>query len=235
MEQAERYTKKAAAILGDAVQCACKFGHTYVGTEHLLFAMLEDGSNVGATVLQGQRIKARSVYQQIVQTAGKGEATCVTEACYTPALRRVMQGAEKLLQKSGSRLIGSEHLLLAMLEQENCTACGIFRLLEADLSVLTEQAAKACAACGSGLDNGIRMLDRKRYPTLLKYGRVLTEPGDGAVRDPLIGREKEVDRLIRILARRSKNNPCLVGEGTGPVIPAGPGSGGTAGKAHCVR
>lgn len=212
MEQAERYTKKAAAILGDAVQCACKFGHTYVGTEHLLFAMLEDGSNVGATVLQGQRIKARSVYQQIVQTAGKGEATCVTEACYTPALRRVMQGAEKLLQKSGSRLIGSEHLLLAMLEQENCTACGIFRLLEADLSVLTEQAAKACAACGSGLDNGIRMLDRKRYPTLLKYGRVLTEPGDGAVRDPLIGREKEVDRLIRILARRSKNNPCLVGE-----------------------
>ena len=212
MEQAERYTKKAAAILGDAVQCACRFGHTYVGTEHLLFAMLEDGSNVGATVLQAQHIKARSVYQQIIQTAGRGETTCVTEACYTPALRRVLKGAEKLLQKSGSRLIGSEHLLLAMLEEDTCTACGIFRLLEADLSGLTEGAAKACAACGSGLEGGIRMLDRKRYPTLMKYGRVLTEPGDGGVRDPLIGREKEVERLIRILARRSKNNPCLVGE-----------------------
>ena len=212
MEQAERFTKKAAAILGDAVQCACRFGHTYVGTEHLLFAMLEDGSNVGATVLHAQHIKTRSVYQQIIQTAGKGEATCVTEACYTPALRRVLQGAEKLLQKSGSRLIGTEHLLLAMLEQDTCTACGIFRLLETDLTALTEQTAKACAACGSGLDKGVRMLERKRYPTLLKYGRILTEPGDGAARDPLIGREKEVERLIRILARRSKNNPCLVGE-----------------------
>ncbi len=209
----ERYTAKAVTVLETAVQSASQMGHTYVGSEHVLLAFLQEGANVAASVLHMQNVRTRAVQQAIAASMGRGEVTVLTEASMTPALRRILQSAEQLLAKSGARLVGTEHMLLAILEESACSAVAILHALDVSCELLTEACAEACAACGTGFSAaGLEPPDRKRCATLLKYGKLLTDPATLRARDPLIGRAKEVERLMQILARRTKNNPCLIGE-----------------------
>lgn len=209
----ERYTAKAVTVLETAVQSASQMGHTYVGSEHVLLAFLQEGANVAASVLHMQNVRTRAVQQAIAASMGRGEVTVLTEASMTPALRRILQSAEQLLAKSGARLVGTEHMLLAILEESACSAVAILHALDVSCELLTEACAEACAACGTGFSAaGLEPPDRKRCATLLKYGKLLTDPIALRARDPLIGRTKEVERLMQILARRTKNNPCLIGE-----------------------
>ncbi|MBE6855314.1 MAG: ATP-dependent Clp protease ATP-binding subunit [Ruminococcus sp.] len=211
MADERQYTKKAEAVLDAAVHSASLLGHTYVGSEHLLLAILQEGANVAAALLQDHGVLMKAVYQAVTTRVGTGEQTELSDACMTPAMRRITTEAQRYAERCGAPQTGTEHLLLAMLESGDCAGSAILREMGVNLPQLTEAGADACAACGNNLRESA-VLDRKRCATLLRYGKLMTDGIALRNRDPLIGREREVERVMQILARRTKNNPCLIGE-----------------------
>lgn len=206
----DHYTKKAQQILDAARTHAEQLGHTFVGSEHILLAMLRDGNNVGAAILRTNRIHLRNYHQTLLREIGKGDLVQLTEAAYTPALRRILNSAGEIAHQNRQALIGTEHLLLAVLREEQCGAVALLRSMGIQRPDLLYQAASHTLSAESLPVTAIG-LDEKRCPTLIKYGKNLTDPAAARQFDPLIGRDNEVQRVLQILLRRSKNNPCLIG------------------------
>lgn len=203
------YTKKAQQILESAHSHAEQLGHTYVGSEHLLLAMLRDGNNVGAAILRTNRVYLRNYHQTLVREIGKGNAVQLTEDAYTPALHRILKAARELAYNGGQGLAGTEHLLQAVLQEEHCGAVSILRTMGIEQPARLFHTGDSMSADPLLLSHA--GIDEKRCPMLMKYGKHLTDPNLADRFDPLIGREQELRRVMQILLRRSKNNPCLVG------------------------
>lgn len=210
--QNDAYTGKARQIIALAKKLAEEHGHSFIGSEHLLLAMLTDGGNVGAAVLRTHRVPLQRFRQAMLAELGKNPPSVLTEDAYTPAFRRILQTAER--QKpltDGDPHISSETLLSAVLQDEHCGAAALLRSMGVSLHTLR---------CASGRrpelpehpQEGAPVFDRKACPTLAKYSRNLTDPAAAAQSDPLIGREHELHQVMQILLRRTKNHPVLVGE-----------------------
>jgi len=202
------YTEKAAQIISNMLEHAERLGHSFVGSEHLILAMLADGKNVGAAILRANRVHLQRFEQAVLREIGSGEPVALTDSAYTPALRRILRYAE---QKCPTDMrVSSEHLLAAVLTEEQCGAAAIFRGMGISLHTLR-------ASCGRQsvperiLDDAVRF-DPKSCPNLCKYAADLTDPASAAKFDPLIGRESEVEQVMQILLRRTKNNPVLIGQ-----------------------
>lgn len=213
-------TPKAEAVLNLALDCAQELGHTYIGTEHLLLALCGVEDAIAAKILEARGIQADSIRASVVDTIGVGSRTLLSPGDMTPRVRKIIEGAAVEAMKAGQSRIGSEHLLLALLGERSCVAVHILEGLQAPISELRSDiqsflslSSKAQGAAltvqesakGSDGKNG-------KTPTLQSYGRDLTELAAKGLLDPMIGREEEVERLVQILSRRSKNNPCLIGE-----------------------
>lgn len=206
----DAYTAKAKQIIEGAQTQAEQLGHTFIGSEHLILSMLHDGSNVGAAMLRTHHVNLQKFRQAVIAEVGKGDAVKLTVKAYTPALRRILSAAGKLKSRSSAQ-ISSEHLLYAVLSEENCSAGAMLRGMGISLPLLCgtcdaydwELLADAAPCCP--------IFDAKSSPTLAKYARNLTDAAAAERFDPLIGREAEVERVLRILLRRQKNNPCLIG------------------------
>ena len=212
MRYTEGFTGKAILALKEAICVAEEMGHTYIGSEHLLLGLLEEGSNAAAAILGVQHITAQRVRSSIVELVGCGIPTQVLDDCLTPALRDIIEDARMRARDANRTLAGTEHLLNAMLHAPCCTASAILKKLGANMNQL-------CASCGDTSGCGIRMerrradgISKKNLPNLFQYGKLMTDPMQEAHYDPLIGRERELSRMIQILSRRTKNNPCLVGD-----------------------
>ncbi len=211
--QEEAYTKKARQIIAGARTEAEQLGHSFVGSEHLILAMLHDGNNVGAAILRTHRVHLQRFQQAVLQEIGRESPVTLTEDAYTPALRRILHNAEKQRSRTEeSRTVSSEHLLLAVLKDEHCGAAMLLREMGVSLHALRD-------ACGQYSGTGTRdgcdgfpQFDRKACPTLAKYAKNLTDPLTADKTDPLIGRENEIRQTVQILMRRTKNNPVLIGE-----------------------
>lgn len=212
MAYSDGFTGKAVLVLKEAVCAAEEMGHTYIGSEHLLLGMLEEGSNAASAILCSHKITVQRVRSAVAELVGCGVPAEVREDCLTPALEGIIADAKMRAADSGRSLAGTEHLLNAMLHSPCCTAAAVLKKLSANLNRL-------CRDCGDEKGIGVRMersqketISRKNLPNLFQYGRLMTDPERAASYDPLIGREKELQRIIQILSRRTKNNPCLIGE-----------------------
>lgn len=204
----DAYTKKARQILSLARSQAESLGHSYIGSEHLILAMLSDGSNVGAAILRTHRVPYQRFQQAVLQEIGKADPTTLSESAYTPALRRILRNAEK--QRGSQAPVSSETLLRAVLADEHCGASAILRGMSISLHSLR-------AACSqeqplSAENNAYPVFDRKACPMLAQYAHNLTDPAAAEQFDPLIGREHEMQQVLQILLRRMKNNPVLIGQ-----------------------
>ena len=209
--QEENYTKKARQIVAQAQREAEQLGHSFVGSEHLILAMLSDGSNVGAAILRTHRVHLQRFQQAVLQEIGKEPPVTLTPDAYTPAFRRILRLAERMRTHSGEeQAISSESLLLAVLHDEHCGAAMLLRGMGVSLAALRS----ACTQADPGdleEPGSFPQFDRKICPTLSKYARHLTEPLAAERFDPLIGREQEIQQVMQILLRRTKNNPVLIG------------------------
>ncbi len=212
MGYSDGFTGKAVVVLKEAVCAAEEMGHTYIGSEHLLLGILTDGSNAAAAMLTAQHISVQKVRSAITELVGCGIPTQVLEDCLTPAMRDIIEDAKLRALESGRGLAGTEHLLSAIIHAPCCTAVAILKKLGASLN-------RICASCGNENSAGIRFercrsvsISPKNLPNLFRFGRLMTDPQRAADYDPLIGREDELLRIIQILARRTKNNPCLIGD-----------------------
>lgn len=193
------FTKKANLTIKKAFLHAGKLGHTYVGSEHLLLALIAEQGCTACSTLKACGITEEAVLNRIVALVGRGEPAAVSEDAMTPAVRRTIDAAVQIAAASGARITGTEHLLAALMEQENCTAAAILREEGSDPSSL-----RAASPTSQFLS--------RQIPTLEKYARDLTAAAADKKCDPVFCRDKEIEQVIQILSRRTKNNPCLIGE-----------------------
>ena len=204
MFNAEGFTKKANSVINGAFMQSGSLGHTYVGSEHLLLAMTGERDCTAYRLLKACGIGQEAVLSRVTAIVGKGEPCVVPMDAVTPAAKRSLERALAIAKSAGENLAGTEHILAAVLNQENCTAVSVINALGGDISRISGACASACG--------GSDFPGRSRLNVLYKYARDLTAEAAEKKCDPVIAREAEIGRVLQILSRRTKNNPCLIGE-----------------------
>ena len=213
------FTENAASVLNHAMQSARELGHGYIGTEHLLLGLTQTDSIAG-NILAQYGISSEKVIDKISQMIGTGTPTNVTGRDLTPRMKRILEQSFIEARRTGQFLIGSEHLLMALLMEADCKAVEIIEVCGANSEAIYRSVLEAIGfelATPSGTGPNMPNMENKNTktgntPTLNSFGRDLTEMVKEKKIDPVIGRQREIDRVIQILSRRSKNNPCLIGE-----------------------
>ncbi|MBR5144468.1 MAG: ATP-dependent Clp protease ATP-binding subunit, partial [Clostridia bacterium] len=205
------FTQKAENALNRAAKIAEELGHTYIGTEHILLALAEDETSCASILLKKNKITKDKIYSAIKEYSGSGVRTNLTSRDTTPKCRRMLENSYKIMKKYASDKIGTEHLLMAILEERECVASKVLIKTEADVVSLKDNLVTFMRTADRGVIYAEPCADAS-IPNLLKYGRNITSLAIKGELDPVIGRDKETDRVIRILSRRTKNNPCLIGE-----------------------
>ncbi len=208
MYRFKRFTDKANTALNLAVEAARELGHTYIGTEHLLLGLLREGSGVAATALAARGITVLRYVEKMLATEASGLYSALTPDDFTPRAKAAMEAALTDAALAGQRLAGTEHILSAILRDDTGVAVRLLRELDGRPQELLSDLARAqepnpVDARGGG---------KGRTPSLEQFGRDLTALARDGRLDPVVGREKEIQRVLQILCRRTKNNPCLVGE-----------------------
>lgn len=208
-----RFTEKAERAIALSQESAMNLGHNYVGTEHLLLGLVREGSGVAAHVLQGQGVTEDKVIKEIEELIGKGEQTGEQPIGFTPRTKRVLELSFREARRLGHNYIGTEHLLLGIMKEGESVAVRILMDLGVDPQKLFNDIEKMLnneVAGTKGSPKGAPAFSNT--PTLNQFGRDLTDMAREGKIDPVIGRDKEIERVIQILSRRTKNNPCLIGE-----------------------
>ncbi|MBR5797710.1 MAG: ATP-dependent Clp protease ATP-binding subunit [Clostridia bacterium] len=212
-------TPKAEAVLNLSLEVARDMGHTYIGSEHLLVALCEVEDSIAGKILESRSVRADALRAAIIDATGVGTRSSLSPADMTPRVRKIIEGAAVEAMKAGQSRIGSEHLLLSLLNERSSVAVHFLEgiqipigELKADIQSFLSLSGKAQSAALSLTDGKLPDTKKSKTPTLHSYGKDLTDLAEKGKLDPMIGREEEVERLIQILSRRSKNNPCLIGE-----------------------
>lgn len=214
------FTEKANEALNQAINSAQVLGHTYVGSEHLLLGLLRVGSGVAASVLNSAGVTAENLEEQMRATIGVGTPTRLSPDYFTPRAKRVIESAISACRNLNQKFVGTEHLLVAVLSDGEGYAVRFLTELGVDVPALTSRALNEAGinpdeimgAEESGFEEDNPQSKGAKTGKLGKYGTDLTEQAKKGKLDPVIGREEEIERVIQILCRRTKNNPCLIGE-----------------------
>ena len=205
------FTSKAENALNRAVTLAEGFGHTYVGSEHILLSLTEDETACSAMILRKQKITYDKIEQAIREYSGVGAKSKLSSKDTTPKCRKILENSYKCSKKFAASKIGTEHILYALIDEKEAVSSRILAKIEADIIGLKDELVSFLRNSERNIIFAEPVPDAS-IPNLLKYGRVITKLAEQGELDPVIGREKETDRVIRILSRKNKNNPCLIGE-----------------------
>ena len=209
----QRFTEKAERAISFSQQSAVELGHNYVGTEHILLGLVKEGTGVAARVLQVQGITEEKILKEIDELIGRGETAGETPVGFTPRTKRVLELAFKEARRMGQGYIGTEHLLLGIMKEGESVAVRIMMDLGVDPQKLLNELVKILNEETPGSNGSPKSSSsNSSTPTLNQFGRDLTDMARDGKIDPVIGRDKEIERVIQILSRRTKNNPCLIGE-----------------------
>lgn len=217
MYQFKGFTEKANKALNLAIESAEKMRHNYVGTEHILYGLVKEGSGVAATALNECGVTEDALREKLESINGTMSLVELTPDDFTPRTKRVLRAAVIISSKTGYTYVGTEHLLLAILSESDSYAVAFLE----ELGVSVERLAQAVSkGMQGGAEEGFGGFENESAPNgsqkggsaLDKFGRDLTQAAKNGEIDPVIGREKEIQRVIQILSRRTKNNPVLIGE-----------------------
>lgn len=215
----DRFTDRARKVLFLAQQEAQRLGHNYIGTEHLLLGLVQEGGGVAAKALQSLDISLERVRQEVESLIGRGDGAS-SEMSYTPRAKRVIELAFQQAVSLGHNYIGTEHLLLGLIAEGEGVAAQVLVNLGADLPTVRQRVVELLggvvspggAPFGMSATQAQAPARRGGTPALNEFGRDLNQLAQEGKLDPVIGRDKEIERVIQILTRRTKNNPVLIGE-----------------------
>ena len=209
------FTEKANEVLNLAIRAAESFGHNYIGSEHLLLGLLEKDEGIAYSLLDGKGVTYEAAEDFIKENIGAGSPTRLTPDDFTPRCKRILDISFQIARSMMHSFVDTEHLLLGILQENDSYAVRFLNSCGIDEQVLFEElvASVGKASSHSADSNGRKGKNAKsKTPTLDEFGKDLTELAKQGKIDPVIGREKEIERVIQILSRRTKNNPCLIGE-----------------------
>ncbi len=210
------YTKQAKHAVDSAARLSKNLQHHYVGTEHLLIAIIREKDSLASRVLQANEVSETALLKLVEELIFPGSDVAVAEReGYTPKLSQLLEHAEDEAAKSSSQMVGTEHLLLAMIRMQDCAGARLLNSLDVNPQKIFSELVSGMGAEGQVYkDEMAAQNSRKKnnVSALEQYSRDLTEMAADKELDPIVGRDKEIQRVIQILSRRGKNNPCLIGE-----------------------
>ena len=208
------FTEKANRALNSAIEVAENLGHTYIGSEHLLAGLVREDNGAATTLLHSKGVSAQAVDDALRKAVGVGVPTVLSPEDFTPRSKHIIELAVSLARGENAGYVGTEHLLAAILHEDDSAACYILSQLGVSVPLLLDALLKGSGTSSVRTNAGPRGQANAKHntPNLDKYGQDLTEKARKNEIDPVIGRAQEIERVIQILSRRSKNNPCLIGE-----------------------
>ncbi len=215
MFQFDRFTEKANNAMNLAVDAAQKLGHDYIGSEHIVLGLLQEGSGVAYNVLNKLGVTAEAYEKLLQDRIGVSTPTLLTPDSFTPRTKQILQIAVMAGNRLHNAYVGTEHLLIAVAEDESCYGMRFLRMLGADGNRIVSELSsllKNTAYSNSGEPVSGGTEGQGGGKALEQFGRDLTQLAAQGKIDPVIGREQEIQRVIQILSRRTKNNPVLIGE-----------------------
>lgn len=217
----ERFTEKAIKVIMLAQEEARRLGHNFVGTEQVLLGLIGEGTGVAAKTLKSMGVTLKDARAEVEKIIGRGSGFVAVEIPFTPRAKRVLELSWDEARQLGHNYIGTEHLLLGLIREGEGVAARVLENLGVDLNKIRSNVVKmlgeskpqattggsSSSSSSSGSSGG-----KTKTPSLDEFGRDLTLAAQELRLDPVVGREKEIERVIQILARRTKNNPVLIGE-----------------------
>ncbi len=206
----ERFTEKAIKVIMLAQEEARRLGHNFVGTEQILLGLIGEGTGVAAKVLKSMGVNLKDARIEVEKIIGRGSGFVAVEIPFTPRAKRVLELSLEEARQLGHNYIGTEHLLWGLIRAGEGVAARVLENLGVDLSKVRTQVIRMLgetAEVSAGSGGG-----RTKTPTLDEFGSNLTQMAADGKLDPVVGRQKEIERVIQILGRRTKNNPVLIGE-----------------------
>jgi len=206
------FTEKANKSLNAAVKAAEDLGHTYIGSEHILLGLLSDTSTVAGAVFAAHNITYADIEDELKRSIGVGVPTELQPDDFTPRSKNILETSVAFARQMGQQLVGTEHVLLAIAREGSCSATLLLSRAGVSMQDIVNDVSKALmgGTANAGTDN--KDGGKENESMLSQFGRDLTKLAKDGKIDPVIGRQKEIERVIQILSRRTKNNPCLIGE-----------------------
>jgi ATP-dependent Clp protease ATP-binding subunit ClpC len=206
----ERFTEKAIKVIMLAQEEARRLGHNFVGTEQILLGLIGEGTGVAAKVLKSMGVNLKDARIEVEKIIGRGSGFVAVEIPFTPRAKRVLELSLEEARQLGHNYIGTEHLLLGLIREGEGVAARVLENLGVDLSKVRTQVIRMLGETAEVTQGGSS--SRTKTPTLDEFGSNLTQMAADGKLDPVVGRAKEIERVIQILGRRTKNNPVLIGE-----------------------
>ncbi len=217
----ERFTEKAIKVIMLAQEEARRLGHNFVGTEQVLLGLIGEGTGVAAKTLKSMGVNLKDARTEVEKIIGRGSGFVAVEIPFTPRAKRVLELSWDEARQLGHNYIGTEHLLLGLIREGEGVAARVLENLGVDLNKVRSNVVKMLgeskpsasgSSSGSTTSSTASSSGKTKTPSLDEFGRDLTLAAQELRLDPVVGREKEIERVIQILARRTKNNPVLLGE-----------------------
>lgn len=206
----ERFTEKAIKVIMLAQEEARRLGHNFVGTEQILLGLIGEGTGVAAKVLKSMGVNLKDARIEVEKIIGRGSGFVAVEIPFTPRAKRVLELSLEEARQLGHNYIGTEHLLLGLIREGEGVAARVLENLGVDLSKVRTQVIRMLGE-NTEVTPGVSQ-GRTKTPTLDEFGSNLTQMAGEGKLDPVVGRQREIERVIQILGRRTKNNPVLIGE-----------------------
>ena len=212
MDRFDKFTDRARKVLTLAQDEAQRFNHNYIGTEHLLLGLVREGEGVAARVLENMNVELPKVRTAVEFIIGRGDRPVVGEVGLTPRAKRVIELAIDEARRLGHNYIGTEHLLLGLVREGEGIAAGVLESLGVNLDKVRHEVIRVLSQSSATGAPASETKRSSKTPTVDQLGINLTDAARAGKLDPVIGREKEIERVVQILSRRRKNNPALIGE-----------------------
>jgi ATP-dependent Clp protease ATP-binding subunit ClpC len=209
----ERFTEKAIKVIMLSQEEARRLGHNFVGTEQVLLGLIGEGTGVGPRVLESMGITLHDARLEVEGIIGRGSGFVAVEIPFTPRAKRILERALDEARQLGHNYIGTEHLLLGLIRERDGVAVRVLQQLGVGYDEIRAAVIRELGEAAEYLGNDTRGdNNRSKTPTLDEFGTDLTQKAAAGILDPVIGRSREIERVIQILGRRTKNNPVLIGE-----------------------
>ena len=207
----ERFTEKAIKVIMLAQEEARRLGHNFVGTEQILLGLIGEGTGISAKTLKAMGVNLKEARIEVEKIIGRGSGFVAVEIPFTPRAKRVLELSWDEARQLGHNYIGTEHLLLGLIREGEGVAARVLENLGVDLNKVRSNVIRMLGETRAGASTTTSQ-GRSKTPTLDEFGINLTQAAQEQRLDPVVGREKEIERVIQILGRRTKNNPVLIGE-----------------------
>jgi ATP-dependent Clp protease ATP-binding subunit ClpC len=207
----ERFTEKAIKVIMLAQEEARRLGHNFVGTEQILLGLIGEGTGIGPKVLKSMGVNLKDARVEVEKIIGRGSGFVAVEIPFTPRAKRVLELSLEEARQLSHNYIGTEHLILGLIREGEGVAARVLENLGVDLAKVRSQVIRSLGD-NSEVAAGNNSSPKSKTPTLEEFGTNLTQKAIDGKLDPVVGRAKEIERVIQILGRRTKNNPVLIGE-----------------------